>query len=164
MSYLSGLLHGSAVALASIVLASPVAAQGRTDQTVLMSENPGGRKAQDQYGFSDAVVAGDLIFLSGVVVGTATDKDDFGAAVDRTYQHIGRVLKRAGAGYDDIVDVTTFHTDIVAQIDIYAAIQKKYLKAPYSAWTAIDVDRLVPDRGLVEIKIVARKPGAQPRP
>lgn len=31
------------------------------------------------------------------------------------------------------------------------------------AWTAIDIDRLVPDGGLVEIKIVARRPPATDR-
>ena len=31
------------------------------------------------------------------------------------------------------------------------------MKPPYPAWTAIDVDRLIPERGITEIKIVARR-------
>jgi hypothetical protein len=31
------------------------------------------------------------------------------------------------------------------------------MSGPFPAWTAIDIDRLVPDRGLVEIKLVARR-------
>jgi hypothetical protein len=38
------------------------------------------------------------------------------------------------------------------------AAHKKYVKAPYPAWTAIDVDRLIPERGITEIKVVARRP------
>lgn len=160
---LPDLLCRSALALALAATAVPATAQTRTDTTVLMSDRPGGRESQDEYGYSDAVIAGDLIFLSGIVAGLPPGSNDLSAAFDRAYQHIGRILNRAGAGYDDIVDITTFHTDITAQIDAYAAVHKKYVKAPYPAWTAIDVDRLLPEGGLVEIKIVARKP-ASPKP
>lgn len=156
---LPDLLCRSALALTLATPAIPAAAQTRTDTTVLMSDRPGGRESQNEYGYSDAVIAGDFIFLSGIVAGLPPGSADLSAAFDRAYQHIGRILDRAGAGYDDIVDITTFHTDITAQIDAYAAVHKKYVQAPYPAWTAIDVDRLLPDGGLVEIKIVARKPG-----
>ncbi len=148
----------SALALAVLVTAGHAAAQTRTGSTVLMPADPRARKAQEEYGYSNAVIAGDLIFLSGVVAGTPPGSSDLTGAFDRAYQHIGRVLTSAGASYDDIVDITTYHTDITAQIDAFAAVQKKYVKAPYPAWTAIDVDRLLPDGGLVEIKIVARNP------
>jgi enamine deaminase RidA (YjgF/YER057c/UK114 family) len=36
-------------------------------------------------------------------------------------------------------------------------VKHRYVHAPYPAWTAIDVDRLLPDKGLTEIKIVAVK-------
>ncbi|MGF1456223.1 MAG: hypothetical protein ACFB6R_12720 [Alphaproteobacteria bacterium] len=32
------------------------------------------------------------------------------------------------------------------------------VEAPFPAWTAIDIDRLYPDGGLVEIKVVAHVP------
>lgn len=157
-SALPDLLRRSALSLSLLLAAFPAAAQTRTDATVLMSDRPGGRKFQDQYGFSDAVIAGDLIFLSGIVAGAPPGSTDLALAFDSAYQHIGRILRRAGADYGDIVDLTTFHTDITAQIDAFAAVHKKYVKMPYPTWTAIDVDRLLPDEGLVEIKIVARKP------
>jgi len=162
-SALPDLVCRCALGLAVLLTAAPAAAQTRTDTTVLMSDHPGARKFQDQYGFSDAVVAGDLIFLSGIVAGAPPGSTDLTPGFERAYQQIGAVLKRAGASYDDIVDITSYHTDITAQIDAYAAVQKKYVKAPYPAWTAIDVDRLLPDGGLVEIKIVARKPPAARR-
>lgn len=134
-------------------------AQTRTDQTVLMSDHPGARQFQERYGFSDAVIAGDLIFLSGIVAG---NKPSLEESYENTYRNIGNVLKRAGASYDDIVDITSFHTDLTTQVDVLSKVQKKYLKAPYPAWTAIDIDRLLPEDGLTEIKIVARKPAAKP--
>ena len=152
-----------ALAATLLFAAAPAAAQTRTDKTVLMPADPRARKAQEEFGYSNAVIAGDLIFLSGIVAGAPAGTTDLAAAFDRAYQHVGRSLNSAGAGYDDIVDITTYHTDIAAQIETFAAVHKKYVKAPYPAWTAIDVDRLLPDDGLVEIKIVARKPVAARR-
>jgi hypothetical protein len=43
------------------------------------------------------------------------------------------------------------------------AAHKRYVKPPYPAWTAIDVDRLIPERGITEIKIVAKRPQAAVR-
>jgi hypothetical protein len=36
-------------------------------------------------------------------------------------------------------------------------VKHRYIRPPFPAWTAIDIDRLVPDGGLVEIKLVARR-------
>ncbi|NWN27523.1 RidA family protein, partial [Escherichia marmotae] len=65
--------------------------------------------------------------------------------------------KRVGASWDDVVDITSFHTDILPQIEAMKRVKARYVRAPYPAWTAIDVDRLLPDAGLTEIKIVAVK-------
>ena len=132
-------------------------AQTRTAETVLMSESPGGRAFQEQYGYSDAVIAGDTIYLSGIVVGQA-EGEPLEAAYARAYDHIGRILKRAGAGWENVVDVTSFHTDVNAQLEAMSAVHKRHLAAPYPAWTAIDVDRLIPEGGITEIKIVAHRP------
>jgi enamine deaminase RidA (YjgF/YER057c/UK114 family) len=144
-------------ALAGAASSSPASAQTRTPSNVFMSENEGGRRFQEETGYSDAVVAGDTIYLSGVVVGLR-EGEDLGAAYDRTYRQIGAILARAGAGWDDVVDMTSYHTDVAAQFDAMVAVHRRYVRAPFPAWTAIDVDRLVPDGGITEIKIVARRP------
>lgn len=149
---------GWAVLAGALVAAAPAIAQTRSAETVLMTEDPRGREFQDRYGFSDAVIAGDLIFLSGIVAGQAPGETTLQPAYERVYKRIGQILARAGASYDDIVDVTSFHTDVTAQIDAMAEVQKRYLKAPPPAWTAIDADRLLPDGGITEIKVVARRP------
>ena len=145
----------------SLAAVSPAAAgaQARAQAEVLMSENAEERRFQEQWGYADAVVAGDTIYLSGVVVGQR-EGEDLEAAYDRTYRHIGAILERAGAGWDDVVDITSYHTDVVAQMPAIVAVHRRYVGAPFPAWTAIDVDRLIPDRGITEIKIVARRPAA----
>ncbi|HEX6377310.1 MAG TPA: Rid family hydrolase [Allosphingosinicella sp.] len=127
-----------------------------------MSEDEGTRRFQEEWGYSDAVVAGDAIYLSGIVVGLR-DGEALEAAYERTYKQIGAILKRAGASWDDVVDITSFHTDVTAQMPAIVAVHKRYVKAPYPAWTAIDVDRLIPERGITEIKIVAKRPAPTAR-
>jgi enamine deaminase RidA (YjgF/YER057c/UK114 family) len=145
---------------AAVTLAASAAQAGeRQRSTVLMSENAQGRKFQEEWGYSDAIVAGDTIYLSGIVVGQQGG-ESLEAAYERTYDQIGAILKRAGASWDDVVDITSFHTDVVAQMPAIVAAHKRRVKAPYPAWTAIDVDRLIPERGITEIKIVAKRRAA----
>ncbi|MFC7500178.1 Rid family hydrolase [Enterovirga sp. GCM10030262] len=147
-------------ALVATVFPGPVFGQARTESTVLMSTNEQARADQEQYGYADAVIAGDLIFLSGIVAGRAPGETDLVPAYERVFRHIGAILKRAGADYEDIVDITSFHTDITAEIGAMSEVQKRHLKSPPPAWTAIDIDRLLPDGGVTEIKVIARRPGA----
>ena len=143
--------------VAALLISPPASAQTRGPANVLMSEDPGERRFQDETGYSDAVIAGDTIYLSGVVVGLR-EGEDLDAAYDRTYARIGAILARAGAGWDDVVDITSYHTDVTAQFPAMAAVHRRYVRAPFPAWTAIDVDRLIPRDGITEIKIVARRP------
>lgn len=138
--------------------ASPALGGARQQATVVMPENPEARRFLEDWGFSDAIVAGDTVYLSGVVVGLGRDETDLGAAYTRAFDHIGRTLARAGASWDDVVDITSFHTDLTTQMPAMVEVKKRYVKAPYPAWTAIGVSRLIPDRGLTEIKVVAKLP------
>jgi enamine deaminase RidA (YjgF/YER057c/UK114 family) len=128
-----------------------------------MSDNPGARAFQERYGFSDAVIAGDTVYMSGVVVGQRPG-ETLEAAYERTYRQIAGILARAGSSWADVVDMTSYHTDVTAQLDAMAAVHRRHVNPPFPAWTAIDVDRLVPDGGITEIKIVARRSNASAAP
>ena len=73
------------------------------------------------------------------------------------FDNLKATLNAAGCTFDDLVDVTTFHTDLPSQMDGFMKVKHRYIREPFPAWTAIDIDRLVPDNGLVEIKLVARR-------
>jgi enamine deaminase RidA (YjgF/YER057c/UK114 family) len=148
---------GLVVAALATPFAVPADAQTRSSSTVYMAESERGRQFQEEYGFSDAIVVGDTIYLSGLVAGTRPGETDLKPAYDRVYKHIGAILKRGGAGYDDIVDMTSFHTDVEAQLKPMSEVHKTYVKAPYPAWTAIGVAKIL-GNGITEIKITARRP------
>lgn len=118
---------------------------------------PEEKELLDAWGFSSAVVSGDLIFVSGVVAGLREGESDPEAGFTRAFDRIGNALAAAGASWDDVVDMTSYHTDVAAQITSFRRVKDRYVKAPFPAWTAIGVSRLLPPNGLVEIKVVARK-------
>lgn len=154
---------GVATALILATLATTAHGQtgARERATVLMSENEGARAFQERYGFSSAVITEQgQIYLSGVVVGLAPGETDLEAAFARTYSHIGHILERAGASWGDVVEITSFHTDLTTQLDVMASVQRRHIAAPFPAWTAIQVARLVPDRGITEIRVIAHLPDA----
>lgn len=151
------LVKSTLLAIVSFLVAEPALAGTRQNATVLMSDIKSLRDIQEDLGFNDAIVVDDTIYLSGIVAGLRQGETDLVPAYERVYEYIGKVLTKAGAGWDDVVDITSFHTDLTTQMPAMVAVQKRYIKAPFPAWTAIGVARLIPDRGLTEIKIVARK-------
>lgn len=122
----------------------------------LMPQDDDAREFMEKYGFSEAVFSGDTLYLSGVIAGPPSEDMTREEAYDRAFQYIESVLKRAGVGWNDVVDITTYHVDIDASMPAFAEVKNRYIKAPFPAWTAIDVDRLYEPEGEVEIKITAR--------
>lgn len=144
-----------AAAMAVGLLAAP--AMARDPAAVLMPENPEARAFQEEVGFADAVIAGDTIYLSGVIAAPRPGEEGLEPAFERAFVQIGATLARAGASWDDVVDITTFHTDLEGQIDAFVAVKNRHVTAPFPAWTAIGISRLYEPTAVVEIKVVARK-------
>ncbi|MEO0696001.1 MAG: Rid family hydrolase [Pseudomonadota bacterium] len=120
----------------------------------------GWERAYEGLHYAPAVKAGDFLILSGVVAGLGPDDDnpahkDEEAAYVRAFEAISNILAASGATWAQVIELETFHTDLPAQIDTFAKVKDRYIREPYPTWTAIDIDRLYPDRGLVEIKITA---------
>lgn len=151
-------LSGVLLAAASIA-AAPAASDNpaRTAQEVVVSPQEANRKLLDEWGFSEAVIDHDRVYLSGVVAVLREGETDQSAAFDRAFRTVADVLERSGASWDSVIEMTTFHTDLPSQLKDFVTVKQRYVRSPYPAWTAIDIDRLVPDRGLVEIKVVARR-------
>lgn len=144
----------------SIVLAG-VAALAQAKTPVVPE---GFEEVVEAYHYSPAVRVGNQLYLSGVMasvpkyditMGGEVDAEAMAAAFRLAFQEAAAVLEEAGASWDDVVDITTFHTDIDAQIYPFAAIKDEFIKAPYPAWTAIDVDRLFSPEAITEIKLIA---------
>ncbi len=121
---------------------------------------PAGRHAlYDAHAYSAAIRSDDLLFVSGQV-GSRSDgspEPDFAAQVRLAFANLQATLEAGGCGLDDIVDVTTFHTDPKNQFDTVLAVKSEvFPAAPYPNWTAVGVNWLA---GFdFEIKVIARIP------
>lgn len=115
----------------------------------------------EKHGYSAAIRSGDLLFVSGQVGSRedGTPEPDFKTQVERAFDNLEAVLKAAGAGLDDIIDVTTFHTDPENQFATILDVKNRvFPEPPYPAWTAIGTTWL---SGFdFEIKVIARIPAA----
>lgn len=119
---------------------------------------PAGRQALYEINqYSAAIRSGDLLFVSGQV-GSREDgsaEPDFARQVNLAFENLHAVLKAAGCSLDDVVDVTSFHTDPENQFAIVNEVRLHHFgEPPYPNWTAVGVNWLA---GFdFEIKVIAR--------
>lgn len=123
---------------------------------------PAGRQAlYEKHRYSAAVRSGDFLFVSGQVGSRAdgSPEPDFARQVQLAFDNLTAVLAAAGCSFDDVVDVTTFHTDPANQIETVMAVRQQVIgEPPYPNWTAVGVTWLA---GFdFEIKVIARLPQA----
>lgn len=115
----------------------------------------------DEHGYSAAIKSGDLLFVSGQVGSRpdGTPEPDFEQQVRLAFRNLKATLAAAGCTLDDIIDVTSFHTDPENQFGTILPVKREIFDTrPYPNWTAIGVNWLA---GFdFEIKVVARVPAA----
>jgi len=113
----------------------------------------------EAHGYSAAIRSGDLLFVSGQVgsLGDGTPEPDFEAQVRLAFANLEATLRAGGCSFDDIVDVTSFHTDPEKQFGTIMAVKSEvFREPPFPNWTAIGVNWLA---GFdFEIKVIARIP------
>jgi len=116
----------------------------------------------EAHGYSAAVRSDNLLFVSGQVGSRAdgSPEPDFEAQVRLAFTNLEATLLAGGCGFNDIIDITTFHTDPENQFGTIMAVKNEIFKsAPYPSWTAVGVTWLA---GFdFEIKVIARIPHRQ---
>jgi 2-iminobutanoate/2-iminopropanoate deaminase len=110
--------------------------------------------------YSQAIVAGDLVFCAGQgAIDAATGELMRGTVeeeTERTLRNLGAVLDAAGVGFADVVKTTVFLTDMndfAAMNGVYAT----FFPDPPPARSTVAVKAL-PKGFKVEIEAIARKP------
>lgn len=152
-------LRRSLAAAAVLAFAATSASAGEPKQAI-MPEDPEARAFQEAVGFSDAVVHGDTIHLSGVVAAPMEGETGLVPAYERAFARMDATLKRLGASWDDVIVFDTFHANgkMGAQLIELVEVKNRYIKAPFPAWTAVGVTELYEPTAVTEIKLTVRKP------
>jgi reactive intermediate/imine deaminase len=113
-------------------------------------------------GYSHAMQAGGLIFVSGQVAfdahGSVVGVGDMGEQARQAFRNLGAVLEAAGASFADVVKLTYFVRDIEAIGAVRVARDEFVNTANPPASTLVEVSRLFAPELLIEIEAVALAP------
>jgi 2-iminobutanoate/2-iminopropanoate deaminase len=111
--------------------------------------------------YTDAVVAGELLFVSGLVGvdqhGALVGGEDVAAQARQVFENMRLVLEAAGCRFEDVVKVTVYLTDVDDRPKINPVRQEVFGGAR-PASTLVEVSRLAVPGAKVEIEAVALIP------
>jgi reactive intermediate/imine deaminase len=110
--------------------------------------------------YTDAVIADDWVWISGLLAldkdGVLVGGDDVIAQAERVHENLEAVLRKAGAGFEDVVKVTVY----LLRIEDRAAVnivRKRFFGDSRPASTLVQVSALVMPGALLEIDAVAHR-------
>ncbi len=119
--------------------------------------------------FPHAKRVGDLLFLSGIgprkrgakeIPGVVLDENgniasyDFEKQCRAVFDNVRMVLEDAGSGWDRIVDVTVFLTNMKADFPLYNRLYGEYFAENQPARTTVEINCL-PTPIAIELKVIA---------
>jgi 2-iminobutanoate/2-iminopropanoate deaminase len=111
--------------------------------------------------FTDAVRAGGFLHVSGIVAvdgqGRLAGGDDVVAQARQVLENMRAVLAAGGCGFDDVVKVTIYLTDIDER-PLITPVRQEVFGDSRPASTLVEVPRLAVDGAKVEIECVAVVP------
>jgi reactive intermediate/imine deaminase len=113
---------------------------------------------EKQFGYSQAVRAGNLVILAGQMPvdgeGKLVAEGDIRGQTRQVFENMTAVLAAAGLTRDDLVEIVSYHTNM-ADLGAMAEVKAGYLTGDFPAWTAVGVTSLAFPGQMIEIKATA---------
>jgi len=118
---------------------------------------PGSEAIYNTFHLSQAVRVGDTIWVSGQVglESNMAPAPTVEAQTRIAFASLKAVLEAAGATLADLVELTSFHTDLHGEIAAFSAVKDEFIKDRFPAWTALGVSQLAMPGLKIEIKAIA---------
>lgn len=111
--------------------------------------------------FTDAVVFGDVVYVSGCIGadanGVITAPDDVVAQARKTLENMGLILAAAGTGFENVLKVTVYLTSIADRAAVNT-IRQEFFGDARPASTLVEISKLVRPDAKVEIEAIASIP------
>jgi len=115
----------------------------------------------ERFRYSPGVKAGPLLFMAGQLgrdehLNVVEDKE---AQFAQAFENVEKVLSAAGATFDDVVDMVTYHTDM-RELQLFITVKDRFFTnlERLPTWTAIGVAALAMPGLFAEIKCTALLP------
>ena len=116
------------------------------------------RTIRERFRYSPGVRAGNLLYIAGQVgrdenLQVVVDKE---AQFAQAFENVKKVLTEAGATFDDVVEMVTYHADM-RDLELFISVKDRYItnldRLP--TWTGIGTTALAMPGLFVEIKCTA---------
>ena len=126
--------------------------------------NPPGLAKSPRYSHVAEVSGGRLILISGQVAqdakGDPVGAGDMAAQTRQVFENLKIALAGSGAGYKDVVQLTSYIVDIPRNIEAYREVRQQYLSglAQPPTSTTVGVPALVRGEYLLEVEAIAVLP------
>lgn len=109
--------------------------------------------------YSHAITVGDYLHMSGQVAinvrGELVGEHDFETQARQVYENIGAVLRAAGVGFDRVVKMTVFLTDM-STLPIASRVRREFFAVDmYPASTVVQVVQLGDPAWMIEVEGLA---------
>ncbi len=114
------------------------------------------REINQRFHYSPGVRVGDFLFIAGQVGRTEDLQPVLGkeAQFTQAFENVKTVLEEAGASFDDVVEMVTYHTDM-RDLQLFIEVKDRYFVNRFPAWTGVGVTSLAMPGLEVEIKCTA---------
>lgn len=103
---------------------------------------PGMEPLWDRFRYAPGVLVGDTLYIAGMV-GRRADMsvvEDPEAQFVQAMENVGQVLRAAGAGFRDVVEMETWFLDFAAALPVFLRVKDRFFDAPpYPTWTGFGV-------------------------
>lgn len=122
---------------------------------------PGFEAYVDDWAMSPGLLCGGFLFLTGMTGHPASaggPPPTRAMQAEGAFERVGAVLEAAGAGWGDVVEMTSYHVDISATLAAFKEVRERHVRRPYPAWTAIGVAALASPGIVHELRVIARAP------
>ncbi len=118
---------------------------------------PGMENIFERFRYAPGVLVDGTLYIAGQVGRDAELKVIAGAEAQFTqaFENVGRVLRAAGASFDDVVEMVTYHVDM-RDLALFMEVKNRYFTGRVPAWTGVGVTALAMPGLMVEIKCTAR--------
>ena len=158
---------------------SAAAASARAQDFPLHLPAPGGevilpdarsKQSYDETHYAAARRVGDMIYVSGIIVGRRSGEGNDVAAFKlqtrRTLERLKALLEASGTDLSHVAMINSFHVwqgpnfagTRDEQFKAFEEVLGDYIKPPYPAWTAVGTTGLLADTGVVEVQVIASAP------
>ncbi len=119
---------------------------------------PDMQNIRQRFGYSPGVKVGNMLYIAGQV-GRDTELNVIEgkeAQFAQAFENVKKVLTEAGATFDNVVEMVTYHTDM-RDLPLFIEVKNRYLTNPdkLPTWTGIATHALAMPGLFVEIKCTA---------